>query len=329
MNFKVLLVTLLVIALLADSSDAWSRRRRRRRTSRRRRSFFRRLGSAIVRVFRPCPVGSNSYPYDRHLAKKMIWYSAIAYHTRTPLTGWRCQACQNVLVKGFKLLERIYFKPLHLVAYVGFDPKLSALVVAFRGTDGPNAKNWFKVNLKIGKRTPTGLFTSAGKVHRGFYNAYMALRSRVWDLVRRGRAMYRTSRVYVTGHSMGGALAVLAALDLKVNRRMDVRMINFGAPRVGSPCFARYYSQRLTNSLRIAHKWDPVTLVPLVLQGYHHVPRYHNDRSSLANHLKYENVVLAKISSRRKRKRRDVTITITDLAPHENHHNKYAHHDIV
>ncbi|RLN66989.1 hypothetical protein BBP00_00001920 [Phytophthora kernoviae] len=43
--------------------------------------------------------------------------------------------------------------------------------------------------------------------------------------------------VYITGHSMGGSLAILAAYDLAVNFSIKVNMYNFGGPRVGT-CFS-------------------------------------------------------------------------------------------
>lgn len=48
------------------------------------------------------------------------------------------------------------------------------------------------------------------------------------------RAKAPDARVWVTGHSLGGALAVHACLDL-LNRTMEVEhFYNFGQPRVGN-----------------------------------------------------------------------------------------------
>lgn len=68
--------------------------------------------------------------------------------------------------------------------------------------------------------------------------------------------------VYVTGHSMGGALAVLAAYDLAVNFSMKVNMYNFGGPRVGNPSFCRHYDKCVPASYRVVMDGDIVPGVP-------------------------------------------------------------------
>lgn len=58
------------------------------------------------------------------------------------------------------------------------------------------------------------------RAHRGFLMGYLALRRELLSLVRRRLAEARRDRrrlaVYTTGHSLGGALATLALLDLRV-----------------------------------------------------------------------------------------------------------------
>ena len=43
--------------------------------------------------------------------------------------------------------------------------------------------------------------------------------------------------IIVTGHSLGGAIATLAGLDLKRKYGYKVTLINFGSPRVGNEAF--------------------------------------------------------------------------------------------
>ena len=47
--------------------------------------------------------------------------------------------------------------------------------------------------------------------------------------------------VLATGHSLGGALATLAAVDIKKKLGGDVEFINFGSPRVGNKEFFDYF----------------------------------------------------------------------------------------
>ncbi len=52
--------------------------------------------------------------------------------------------------------------------------------------------------------------------------------------------------LYVAGHSMGGALATLCAIDLKFAFGIpDVRVYTYGSPRVGNDIFARFFAANI------------------------------------------------------------------------------------
>ncbi|KAI3823028.1 hypothetical protein L1987_10631 [Smallanthus sonchifolius] len=81
--------------------------------------------------------------------------------------------------------------------------------------------------------------------------------------------------VYVTGHSLGGALATLLALELSSSQlakrgAINVTMYNFGSPRVGNKKFADVYNQRVKDSWRVVNHRDIIPSVPR-LMGYCHV----------------------------------------------------------
>lgn len=82
-------------------------------------------------------------------------------------------------------------------------------------------------------------------------------------------------QVYSTGHSLGGALATLFALELSSsklakNGHIQVIMYNFGSPRVGNKRFADNYNQAVKNSWRVVNHRDIIPTVPR-LMGYCHV----------------------------------------------------------
>ena len=53
--------------------------------------------------------------------------------------------------------------------------------------------------------------------------------------------------LYAIGHSMGAAMATIAALDLKFKANLsDVRLVTFGSPRVGNDVFARFLQSQTT-----------------------------------------------------------------------------------
>lgn len=78
--------------------------------------------------------------------------------------------------------------------------------------------------------------------------------------------------VFVTGHSLGGALATLCALDLKINLKLpDVRVVSFGSPRVGNYIFAKWFEQEIGPHWRFTHNRDIVPSVPPGYMGFYHV----------------------------------------------------------
>ncbi|MHC4400110.1 MAG: lipase family protein [Planctomycetota bacterium] len=115
-------------------------------------------------------------------------------------------------------------------------------VLVFRGTD--QLRNWLTNLRAIPADWPSG-----GKVHRGFRRALR----KVWDEVRQGLEAIDAPCFY-TGHSLGGALATLAA-----SARPPVAAYTFGAPRVGD----REFVASLRSPLyRVVNHRDVVTTVP-------------------------------------------------------------------
>ena len=62
------------------------------------------------------------------------------------------------------------------------------------------------------------LFHYILQVHHGFYNAYhnTTMRPGVIDGIKQAKKLFGDIDVIVIGHSMGGAMAAICALDLKV-----------------------------------------------------------------------------------------------------------------
>lgn len=98
-------------------------------------------------------------------------------------------------------------------------------------------------------------------VHRGFNVGYYRLRGQILSAI----DQHHGKNVYVFGHSLGGALATLCALDIGINRTRDVQsltLITSGAPRVGDKDFYSYFQRAVRNALRIEVAGDPIPMVP-------------------------------------------------------------------
>eukprot|EP00891_Asterochloris_glomerata_P003520 jgi/Astpho2/3520/Aster-06433 len=103
------------------------------------------------------------------------------------------------------------------------------------------------------------------KVHRGFHTSWRlnGMREKVVDLIRSevcpDEAAARRMKVLFTGHSLGGALAMLAAFDLApVFPWGSVEVHTIGAPRPGNAAFAKAYNERLPSTWHIINHKDPV-----------------------------------------------------------------------
>lgn len=57
------------------------------------------------------------------------------------------------------------------------------------------------------------------------------------------RLKYKTAEVLVTGHSLGGAIATFAALEIRHSGYNVDHFYTFGCPRVGSSRFAKYFNK--------------------------------------------------------------------------------------
>ncbi|KAA8493684.1 Phospholipase A(1) DAD1, chloroplastic [Porphyridium purpureum] len=105
-------------------------------------------------------------------------------------------------------------------------------------------------------------------VHDGFATAYLGLRDRVRAEVLR---LYQERRraVFITGHSLGGAIATIFSLDLaKDVNREDIHVITFGGPRVGNDSFRRLYNRVISRHWRVVVAHDVVCKLPKL--GYSH-----------------------------------------------------------
>ncbi|NGQ95789.1 lipase family protein [Brevibacillus sp. SYP-B805] len=130
------------------------------------------------------------------------------------------------------------------------------IIIALRGTrtfeDNESDQDLYQV--------PFPFVRNAGKTHRGFTCIYQSARN---ELIRELNKLSTTKRLMVTGHSLGGGLAVLAALDLAVNTGFKNPIVyTYGSPRVGDPDFVSRFNQTVRNSIRIFNVHDIIPTLP-------------------------------------------------------------------
>ncbi|KAK0932529.1 hypothetical protein LTR29_015906 [Friedmanniomyces endolithicus] len=126
------------------------------------------------------------------------------------------------------------------------------------------------------------------KVHMGFHTAWLITNKLVLPDLERHLHLWPHYKLTLVGHSLGGAVAALAGLEL-LARGYDPTITTFGEPRVGNQALARYIDQRFHlqtpnrpynpdtdtdndthqfNYRRVTHINDPVPLLPLTEWGF-------------------------------------------------------------
>lgn len=174
------------------------------------------------------------------------------------------------------------------------DPETQCGYVVFRGSDA--RRDWLS-NIDFLRRSaasdavldekqldyPNVYAASKSGVlmHRGFTDAYISARSDIHRIIQKSVM----TRWVITGHSLGGALSKLCAVDLQYNfaPKISVEVYVFGSPRVGNQAFVDSYNRRVPNTWRFVNGNDVVSGLPRRWQNYRHV----NTRVRLGSRLSW------------------------------------------
>jgi len=141
-------------------------------------------------------------------------------------------------------------------------------ILAFRGTEalkpgdswrklGAVARDWWTDARVRRVVSPHG-----GRVHQGFEQAITALWPQITPL------LPLAPRWWLCGHSLGGALALLAAARLSDSGARLAGVITYGQPRVGDAVLATHLES--LPLLRVVNACDLVPEMPPEALGYHH-----------------------------------------------------------
>jgi triacylglycerol lipase len=102
-----------------------------------------------------------------------------------------------------------------------------------------------------------------GQVHSGFQEVYELVRANI--AANLATATADCDQNLITGHSLGAALAVLAAPDVARNmppNTIEPRLITFAGPRVGVSDFAAEFNALIESCYRVVNVLDVVPYLP-------------------------------------------------------------------
>jgi predicted lipase len=148
------------------------------------------------------------------------------------------------------------------------------VVIAIRGTEG--ILEWIHDAQFL--QVPCPFLAGAGHTEDGFTAMYESLRTgaaanspSVVSALATLQFPRPVSSVTICGHSLGGALATLLALDVAANTAVsNPAVYTYGSPRVGDSLFAGSFDQVVKNSYRVANRLDIVPTLPPPVD-YEHV----------------------------------------------------------
>lgn len=211
----------------------------------------------------PFPFNPKAFGFSVENAYALAQAAALAYDVCNPssgpvrdkLTGW-----------GFDPGRLRCFDRLGTQAFLACDDE--KIILAFRGTEPDRLEDWV-ADARI--RKTAGPF---GDVHRGFFWALTNIMADVEDALEEFRDPKRPQTLWVTGHSLGAALATLATASLKFREQPVVvnGLYTFGKPRAGSEKFAEKFNSVLkSRTFRFVNNNDLVTRVPPSVMDYSHV----------------------------------------------------------
>jgi len=191
-------------------------------------------------------------------AKKRLFMSYAAYCKPPAINDWSCRWCEKL--PKLEVMAVVGDHVQGTQAYIAIDTQMGEISVAFRGSS--NIINWIQNVAFPVMQLPWPGAKAGVKVHSGFYDSYNSIRGGVVAAVNRARGKCPSCTLNVLGHSLGGAQALLCALDLTLQGLKVSSVYTFGCPRVGDPRFANWWDDVVGNHYRSVHYRDIVPHVP-------------------------------------------------------------------
>jgi hypothetical protein len=208
---------------------------------------------------------SSASGFDLGVARAMVWMCQLAYETDEPakiadiVTGWELRVPREAVISEEIVTPLPKASTQAIVAF-----RADAVIVALAGTDPVVLADWVS-DFDI------------GRTQSGAANGFSVAAETVWPRLKAQlKAGPANLPIFVTGHSLGGALAVLIADRINSERVGNVHSVyTIGMPRAGTSQFAAAYDGLLgSRTFRLVHGEDVVPTVAPSFLGFRHVGRH-------------------------------------------------------
>ena len=155
--------------------------------------------------------------------------------------AWKCPSCSYPTIKDSVQTKVITDFTTGGQVVVNYNPTAKRIQIAFRGSK--NIANWL-ANLSYGQVAFYPSVCLDCKVHAGFLDSYNAVSAAITDQVKLLQKQWGAANpLFITGHSLGGALASIAAVDLAIKfPNTKISLFTFGSPRTANRQFFNFFT---------------------------------------------------------------------------------------
>lgn len=234
---------------------------------------------------RPSPtdrLAAPRFPYDEALSRTIASLAEASYCGPMEQMGnWTCEPCRisgtEIVPGSFRGIHHTdfgdkYHSYVMLAKFRAPAALAGTCVVAVRGTERltnvrADADFWLMA-------VPDSWSCPGCKVMTGVYMDWMGLETEVLNQLGQIGCAPGAADLVLTGHSAGGADAVLGAWSLMRRHGYRVRQLyTYESPRIGNAEFAQQVDDELGTTLpifRVTHARDPIVHLPFQIWGYRH-----------------------------------------------------------
>ncbi len=190
-------------------------------------------------VFSSTPSTENTINFQN--IKEFAYFSNAAYMTEPEIR----ELCVS---KGYSLTHYSNIPDIQISYFLATNDTTKSQIISVRGTSNvENAMVDVALQLKMDKHA--GVY-----LHSGFSQAAQAIYAEIKPQLK------SDYKINVTGHSLGGAAALILAMHLDVDKFTPGKVVTFGQPKVTNIAGANKFQH--LNVMRLVTPKDLVPLVP-------------------------------------------------------------------
>ena len=196
-----------------------------------------------------------------------LYFSATAYCSKEDILNWDCGSiCEYH--PGFKAVNVYNYMLLgeSSQVYTGYSEAAKKFVVAFQGSH--NTGQIIEEVIFSGQEEAEFAPGKKYWIEKYFWDVYSGLsniRKSIMTDVNQFQSQFADYDFFITGHSLGGALASICAMDLVLSGTVPSEKLmkyTFGEPRSGNEKWAIDFDNYVPNSYRVVHAADLIPHVP-------------------------------------------------------------------